>query len=43
VVKKASSHAVKRWTTEAAAGDTDCKGVGNGRKTVIQTKQASKT
>lgn len=42
-VKKASSHMVKRWTAEVAAGDSDCKGVGNGRKTVIQTRWASKT
>lgn len=32
----------RRWTTEIAATITDCKGVGNGRKTVIQKGWVSK-
>lgn len=40
--KKAQSHMIKRWTTEIAATITDCKGVGNDRKTVIQIRWVSK-
>lgn len=41
-VEKAQSHMIKGWTTEISATITDHKGVGNGRKTVIETGWVSK-